>query len=131
MSKSTNKIKLLKLIFIFVSTTSSAQTYFNDSERGWFWGETKPTTMPKKDENPTQHIKAKKDIVIINGKEYKTIQKDVQIPFDELDKLHPDEISKLETESKNISVMYPTVENITEYKRLQKYVLLFLCPKKM
>lgn len=122
MPKSTNKIKLLKLIFIFISTSSFAQAYFNDSGRGWFWGETKPIVMQKKDENLTQHIEAKKNTIIIDDKEYKTIQKDVQIPFNELDKLHPDEISKLETESKNISVMYPTVENITEYKKLQKYI---------
>ena len=36
--------------------------------------------------------------------------------------MHPEEISKLETETKNISVMYPTQENVLEYKKLQKYI---------
>lgn len=63
-----------------------------------------------------------KNIIIIDGKEYKSIQKEVTIPWQYLNDLHPDEISKIETESKNISVMFPTVENIIEYKKLQKYI---------
>ena len=63
-----------------------------------------------------------KNIVILNGKEYKTIDEKTNVPWAILDLLHPDEIVKLETETKNVSVMYPTEENVLEYKRLQRFI---------
>lgn len=96
------------------------KAYFEDKERGWFWGEKK--AEPKKKIVAPQEEQKVKNIVILNGKEYKTIDEKTNVPWSILDLLHPDEIVKLETETKNVSVMYPTEENVLEYKRLQRFI---------
>ena len=120
-----NKHKTYLLVAYLLAFSLYAQAfdknYFEDSKRGWFWGETQPKeVLDKKEEAKSD--KKKEDTIIIDGKEYKTISNKTNVPWQALDKLHPDEISKLETETKNISVMYPTEENIVEYKKLQKYI---------
>ena len=120
-----NKHKTYLLVAYLLAFSLHAQAfdknYFEDSKRGWFWGETQPKEVLDKKEE-AKRDKKKEDTIIIDGKEYKTISKKTNVPWQALDKLHPDEISKLETETKNISVMYPTEENIVEYKKLQKYI---------
>lgn len=120
-----NKHKTYLLVAYLLAFSLHAQAfdknYFEDSKRGWFWGENQPKeALDKKEE--AKNDKKKEDTIIIDGKEYKTISNKTNVPWQALDKLHPDEISKLETETKNISVMYPTEENIVEYKKLQKYI---------
>lgn len=120
-----NKHKTYLLVAYLLAFSLYAQAfdknYFEDSKRGWFWGETQPKEVLDKKEE-AKRDKKKEDTIIIDGKEYKTISNKTNVPWQALDKLHPDEISKLETETKNISVMYPTEENIVEYKKLQKYI---------
>lgn len=120
-----NKHKTYLLVAYLLAFSLHAQAfdknYFEDSKRGWFWGETQPKEVLDKKEEAKKD-KKKEDTIIIDGKEYKTISNKTNVPWQALDKLHPDEISKLETETKNISVMYPTEENIVEYKKLQKYI---------
>lgn len=95
---------------------NSDKSYFEDKERGWFWGE-----EPKKNKIPPK--KEKQNYITVNGKEYKLIDNKTSIPWAIIDKLDPDEIAKLETETKKISVMFPTEQNIMEYKRLQKFIM--------
>lgn len=122
-----NKYKtylLILLLSLAVNIDAADKTYFEDSKRGWFWGE--KIIKQKDKEKPKENIEkkiSKQNIVIHNGKEYKTVEKTTNIPWDILDTLHPDEISNLETETKSISVMYPTTYNVTEYKKFQKYIL--------
>jgi len=105
------------LLFNIVNLQASEKTYFEDSKRGWFWGEKKPIeeTLEK---IPTDENKS----INFNGKEYKTIQTTTNIPWEILDKLHPDEILQLEVDTRNIAVVYPTQENMVEYKKLQKFI---------
>ena len=122
-----NKYKtyLLATILLVSQVQAIEKNYFDDSKRGWFWGEIKPKEeqeIKKEDVNIQVNTKNTDKKIVFDGKEYKTISEKTEIPWLVLDKLHPDEIVKLETETKNISVMYPTEENVLEYKRLQKYI---------
>lgn len=142
-----HKIKLLISISLLISLSSSANTnYFEDSKRGWFWGEKKEIEEKEKKEqqivnlpnmnniknsqfnndnlNKLQEELKKKDEMIITygDKQYKSIPTTTDVPWPILDKLHPDEIVALETQTKNIAVMYPSNENILEYKKLQHFI---------
>ncbi len=147
MWKSRNKIILL---MAFSCISLNASSYFDDGKRGWFWGEEAPKEekeKPKENVIPDlskiqnnnfsseslkkiqdelkkkdQNNELNENVIIYNGKSYKTAPLKTSVPWEILDTLHPDEISKLETETKNISVTYPTMENVTEYKKLQKYL---------
>ena len=118
-----HKAYLLTLVALICSFNLEANdgSYFGDSKRGWFWGEVKVIGKDEKKEELEEQPKNKNNLVF-DGKEYKTIPNETKVPWKILDKLHPDEIVNLETETKNISVMYPTNENILEYKKLQKYI---------
>lgn len=141
-----NRNKIIVLSFIACLNLNADDGYFNDGKKGWFWGE---QVQEKKEDEKTpklpdltkvknsdfnsenfkkvQEMLKKKDeldgsVIVYNGKEYKTVPTKTNVPFEILDSLHPEEISRLETETKNISVMYPTQENVLEYKKLQKYI---------
>ena len=118
-----HKAYLLTLVALICSFNLDANvgSYFGDSKRGRFWGEVKVIGKDEKKEELEEQPKNKNNLVF-DGKEYKTIPNETKVPWKILDKLHPDEIVNLETETKNISVMYPTNENILEYKKLQKYI---------
>ena len=88
-----------------ISLQANTKNYFEDSKRGWFWGEKQ----------------VEKKLNDLKEDEVKNLNQTV-IPWSVIDLLHPDEIVNLETETKNISVMYPTQNNILEYKKLQKYI---------
>lgn len=134
----------------FSCLSLKASSYFDDGKRGWFWGEETPKEelqKPKENVIPDlsklqnnsfsseslkklqEELKKKENnnevdenYVYYNGSKYRTAPSETNIPWEILDTLHPDEIVKLETETKNISVVYPTMENVTEYKKLQKYL---------
>ncbi|MCG3686470.1 conjugal transfer protein TraF [Arcobacter butzleri] len=123
-----NKHKAYLLIAYLIASSLYAayafdnnKNYFNDTERGWFWGEINSQEDEEKKEEPKKQPKNENNIVF-DGKEYKTIPSKASIPWSILDKLHPDEIANLETQTKNISVMYPTQENVLEYKKLQHFI---------
>lgn len=143
MQHNRNKNKLLILALLVSVNICQANNYFNESKKGWFWGEEKEEIKEDKKVIPDfKNIKSnsqysnenlkkmqedikKKDengIVVYNGKEYKTIPNKTQIPWAILDTLDPKEISNIENESKSIAVMYPSEENIVEYKKLQHYI---------
>lgn len=79
------------------------KNFFGSREEGWFW-----------------HNECLKKIR--KAKQFKTIPEKVVIPWDMIDKLDPDEIAKLEETSRKIAVMYPTTENIAEYRKLLTYI---------
>lgn len=145
MWNSRNKIIVLSLITII--NLNANDSYFNDGKKGWFWGEEK--AQEKKDEQQlpsipdltkiknsnfndenfkkVQDMLKKKDelndgVITYNGKEYKTISTQTSVPWEILDTLHPEELGKIETETRNISISYPTNENVLEYKKLQHYI---------
>ena len=102
-----HKAYLLTLVALICSFNLEANdgSYFGDSKRGWFWGEVKVIEKDEKKEELEEQPKNKNNLVF-DGKEYKTIPNETKVPWKILDKLHPDEIVNLETETKNISVMY-------------------------
>ena len=53
-----------------------------------------------------------KNNLVFDGKEYKTIPNETKVPWKILDKLHPDEIVNLETETK-ISLVLHTITHIS------------------
>ncbi|MDX9814709.1 MAG: conjugal transfer protein TraF [Sulfurimonadaceae bacterium] len=117
------KAYILGLSLLLAPSLLLSKSYFKDQDRGWLWGEEKPIEEPKKEEEE----EPKKEVILdgyieVNGKKYKTIQTKTDIPWSIIDKLDPDEVIELETQTKKISVMYPTQENLLEYKRLQKYI---------
>ncbi|MCT7910347.1 conjugal transfer protein TraF [Arcobacter lacus] len=121
-----NKHKAYLLIAYLIASSlyvayASDKSYFDDNKRGWFWGEIKSIEKDEKKEELEGQLKNKNNLVF-DGKEYKTIPSKTDIPWPILDKLHPDEIVNLETQTKNISVMYPTQENVLEYKKLQHFI---------
>lgn len=119
MQKSTNTAIGGLICVCFAINIASAQctdteAFLQDRERGWFWGERCLKTADKNETaNPPQSQKEDK---------YKLLPSKVAIPWSLLDKIDPDDISKLETESKKIAIQYPTSENIKEYKLLQKWI---------
>lgn len=110
---------MLCLSFLKVIANEQKVDYFNKSKKGWFWGE----EMIKNKKNNIKEEKYNKNIIVYRNKEYKTIPREVDIPWNFLDSLDPDEISKLENLSKKISIMYPTNKNVLEYKKIQKYLI--------
>lgn len=138
-----NRIKsnLLKTsLFLVISTSFLHASYFEDAKKGWFWGEKKEVkkeeVLPSFDNIKSneqfssenlkklqEEVKKNEQVIIYQGKELRTISQKTSVPPKNiLDKLHPDEIANLETETKSISVMYPTQANVLEYKKLQKYI---------
>lgn len=110
------------MVFLFLLTLVSlsfsqeckpVRDYYQDRERGWFWREVCVKEEKKKEEKKKEERKT----------EYKTIPNKVRIPWDKIDQLDPEEIAKLEKESRKIAIMYPTEENVREYYRLQRYIL--------
>lgn len=138
MQKSRNFLYLL--IFLLLSSVLNAnndkgscrepKAFLNDYKRGWFVGE-KPCEKPK--EEPIKQTKEKplfkaqleneKPSSDINGIEYKYIEnKTVFIPWSDLDMLHADTLLQLEEENRKVALSNPTVENLTEFKKYQKYL---------
>lgn len=107
----------MKKIFLFLPLVVFAQEecrpakeFYQDSERGWFWKE----VCQKKE---------KKELKEEKQESVKLLKKRVvQIPWDKLDQMDPEEISKLEEESRKIAIMNPTEENVREWKRLVLWI---------
>lgn len=93
--------------------------YYQDRARGWFWKEVcvKKEKKEKEEEKKREEKKEEKQA------EYKTIPNKVKIPWDKIDQLDPEEIAKLEKESRKIAIMYPTEDNVREFYKLQRYIL--------
>ena len=120
---SANRYATLFLIFTFNFNNLFAQCYendkafFDDSQRGWFWGESCKKNIEKDNENKTVEelhtpIEAK----------YKISPKEVNIPWEIIDSLTRESVKQIEKETRDIAVTYPTYTNVLEHKKLQKYI---------
>lgn len=88
--------------------------YYGDRERGWFFGEN-PCVL--KDSNKSKNIQD------TSKKKYKIIPKVVDIPWEIIDQIDPEQIAEMERESQKIALMYPTDQNVKQHRLLQKYVV--------
>jgi len=112
MSKITTSFKIVLLTFgvtLGANQCDIDDNFLKDRESGWFWGEV-CIDEPSYEENSS--VK----------QQYAFLPKKVEIPWEILDKIDPDDIAELENISKKIAILYPTQENIKEYKLLQKWI---------
>lgn len=119
-----NPLALFSLSAIILTTTlyasrdgcrPSTDYYYGDRERGWFYGE---APCIKKDAN--ESLKANSEAP---KKQYKLIPKTVDIPWEIIDQIDPEQIAEMERDSQKIALMYPTDHNVKEHRLLQKYVV--------
>ena len=114
----------------------------NKQGRGWFWkqGECIPVKKDEKKDNPkmveekpkeekTEEISKEslpsKDEYVVDkhGNKYKAIPKKQQIPWEILDQIDPREVAdKVEPNARSVALMYPTQDNVYEYKLLKKWI---------
>ena len=112
-----------RFLFAFLlCTVLNADGFLGDSKKGWFWGEEPPVKVTDNNITKNKEPKEVKNKIKFKNKEYKKIANEVDIPFQILNELDPDEINKIEVENRKISLMYPTTDNITQYKLLQYYI---------
>jgi thiol-disulfide isomerase/thioredoxin len=109
---------------MLLCNASFCSDFLNNDIKGWFWGEEPIEEVIDKNQSNSQKVvpQIKPNTIKYKNKKYKIISKKVDIPFKLLDQLDPDEINKMEVESRKISMMYPTKDNITQYKFLQYYI---------
>lgn len=117
MRKSTTILALLLSItslFAAENKGCKAQSanYYVERERGWFWNE--PECVPEN--NSTKKSDQKKS-------KYKLIPKKVEVPWQIIDQIDPDQIAELERESQKIAIQYPTDANVKEHRLLQKWIV--------
>lgn len=93
----------------------SSDNYYADRERGWFWSES-PCVKQETNSSSQNNTGTPK-------KQYKLIPKVVQIPWEIIDQIDPEQIAEMERESQKIALMYPTDRNVKEHRLLQKYVV--------
>lgn len=93
----------------------TADNYYNDSQRGWFFNE--PTCV-KKDKNVTKQM-----VESSEKKKYKLIPKVVEIPWDIIDQIDPEQIAQMERDAQKTALMYPTNNNVKQHRLLQEYVV--------
>ena len=92
----------------------TSDDYYSDRERGWFYGES-PCVL--KDSNKSKNIQD------ASKKQYKIIPKVVDIPWEIIDQIDPEQIAEMERDSQKIALMYPTDHNVKQHRLLQKYVV--------
>jgi glutaredoxin len=97
-------ILLFTLSAVAYAACKPYEAFYKDSDRGWYFYE----ICPEEIDNTTEAEKPK----------YRYIPQKVTIPWDELDKIDPDDISQIEIESRKISMMYPDDYNLIQYKTL-------------
>ena len=120
---SANRYATIFLILIFNLNSLFAQCYendkafFDDSQRGWFWGESCKKKLEKDDENKTVE-----ELATPSEPKYKISPKEVNIPWEIIDSLTRESVKQIEKESRDIAVTYPTYTNVLEHKKLQKYI---------
>jgi len=102
---------LLLVGVVFAQECKPAKNFYEDSQRGWFWKE----YCPPKEEKKEVKKEEKKE-------EYKLAPLEVKIPWHILDRLHPDEIQKIEKEARAIAIMYPTRHNVLEHMKLTRWI---------
>jgi conjugal transfer pilus assembly protein TraF len=104
-------VLLLLILLSAVTAFAGCKPYdefYRDAERGWFWYEICPEDATDNDTEETP--------------KYRYIPQKVYIPWEELDKIDPDDINKIETENRKIAMMYPDDYNLIEYKNLIAWI---------
>ena len=138
MSKSRYSNYFLIAIALAITTSSAfavmdqcldddGKSYFDSQKKGWFWGEGCKKQFSKKlEDNASKkqqsHAEKKLSEDLNQTKKYKISPKKVEIPWDIIDQITREEVKKIEKESRDIAVTYPTYENVLEHKKLQKYI---------
>lgn len=121
------KIILTLLFSLFVSVNAYSISCIepdkgfrnNAPGRGWFWGQ--QVCEPVADNETVAAREMDKEEQ--QKEEWKILPKTANIPWEILDQLDPDEISqKIEPEAKKVAVMYPTEENIMNYRKLSRWI---------
>ncbi|NAZ24091.1 MAG: conjugal transfer protein TraF [Thermocrinis sp.] len=94
------------------------KNFYEDRQRGWFWKEVcvEEKKEEKKEEKPKETAKQEEK------PKYKFLPTRVQIPWDILDRISPEDIQKIEQTARYIALMYPTRENILEHMRLIRWI---------
>lgn len=94
------------------------KNFYEDRERGWFWKEVcvEEKKEEKKEQKPKETAKQEEK------PKYRFLPTRVQIPWDIIDRLSPEDIQKIEQEARHIALMYPTRENILEHMRLIRWI---------
>lgn len=136
-----NFIMILMILFIVNIAHASEECispdagFWNNAQgRGWFWKQ--KVCVPVKDnnteerqetaiqdnepnlDNQTQYVTDK------DGRQWKKLPDKQNIPWDIIDFVDPIEVSeKIEPQARSIAIMYPTKENITEYRELKNWML--------
>jgi thiol-disulfide isomerase/thioredoxin len=95
----------------------TADNYYGDRERGWFYSESPCVPV---DQNKTVESKSSEKPL---KKQYKLVAKVVEIPWDLIDQIDPEEIAKMERDAQKVAMMYPTDHNVKQHRLLQKYVM--------
>lgn len=93
--------------------------YYGERERGWFWNEAPCTPRPK-DENKTASKKNESDD---KYSKYKLIPKKVDIPWEIIDQIDPEQIAEMERTAQKTALMYPTDHNVKEHRMLQRFAV--------
>jgi glutaredoxin len=97
------------IVFIFcLSAYAECKPYdrfYSDAERGWFYYEICPEDEV---DNATEDEKPK----------YRYVPQKTSIPWDELDKIDPDDIAQIEIDNRKVVMMYPNENNLVDYKNL-------------
>lgn len=113
---------LISLIFGLIGAEAAASTcgdksYFYESNpQGWYWKRLCPDMEEKKNEEDTPLSEG--------GNQHRLLKKEeVEIPWEILDRLDPDEINRLERESRKIAVMRPSEKNVREYMRYKNWLV--------
>lgn len=88
--------------------------FWQDRERGWFY---KDYCEPVQDANTTKPANQSKS----EPTKLKHLSKQVSIPWNKLDDMHPDDLKALNDEATNIAFMYPTKENLKSFRMYQKW----------
>lgn len=115
-------VLLLSLIVSLVAPEAMASTcgedsYFYESNpHGWYWKRLCPEMEEKKDEEKIPLSQGEKQHQLLKKEE-------VEIPWEILDLLDPDEINRLERESRKIAVMRPSEKNVREYMRYKNWLV--------
>lgn len=115
-------MKSYYVIFLLITQCASLlqgeckqpKEFWQDRQRGWFY---KDFCEPVKETNATKPIEQSKS----EPAKLKHLAKQVSIPWNKLDDMHPDDLKALNDEATNIAFMYPTKENLKSFRMYQKW----------
>lgn len=107
------------------SVEDDIQTQIKDNEQQQIIVNIFPGKDDKKDnKTKTAQKNRMKTIIDENGREWEAIPEKQQIPWDIINKINPKQVADIiEPEARSVMLMYPTDENIYEYRKLSLWML--------